>query len=75
MRILEAIRDTGIKPKFYQASSSELFVRVLEVPQTELTPFDPRSPYACAKAYAYHITVNYRESYDMFACNGILFNQ
>jgi GDPmannose 4,6-dehydratase len=74
VRILEAIRDTGIKPKFYQASSSELFGRVREVPQTELTPFYPRSPYACAKAYAYHITVNYRESYNMFACNGILFN-
>jgi GDPmannose 4,6-dehydratase len=74
VRILEAIRDTGIKPKFYQASSSELFGRVREVPQTELTPFYPRSPYACAKAYAYHITVNYRESYNLFACNGILFN-
>jgi GDPmannose 4,6-dehydratase len=74
VRILEAIRDTGIKPKFYQASSSELFGRVREVPQTELTPFHPRSPYACAKAYAYHITVNYRESYGLFACNGILFN-
>ena len=74
VRILEAIRDTGLKPKFYQASSSELFGRVREVPQTELTPFYPRSPYACAKAYAYHITVNYRESYNMFACNGILFN-
>jgi GDPmannose 4,6-dehydratase len=74
VRILEAIRDTGIKPKFYQASSSELFGRVHEAPQTELTPFHPRSPYACAKAYAYHITVNYRESYGLFACNGILFN-
>jgi GDPmannose 4,6-dehydratase len=74
VRILEAIRDTGIQPKFYQASSSELFGRVREVPQTELTPFYPRSPYACAKAYAYHITVNYRESYGLFACNGILFN-
>jgi GDPmannose 4,6-dehydratase len=74
VRILEAIRDTGIKPKFYQASSSELFGRVREVPQTELTPFHPRSPYGCAKAYAYHITVNYRESYGLFACNGILFN-
>ena len=74
VRILEAIRDTGIKPKFYQASSSELYGRVREVPQTETTPFYPRSPYACAKAYAYHITVNYRESYDLFACNGILFN-
>lgn len=74
VRILEAIRDTGIKPKFYQASSSELYGRVREVPQNELTPFHPRSPYACAKAYAYHITVNYRESYGLFACNGILFN-
>jgi GDPmannose 4,6-dehydratase len=74
VRMLEAIRDTGIKPKFYQASSSELFGRVKEVPQTELTPFYPRSPYACAKAYAYHITVNYRESYGLFACNGIMFN-
>ncbi|HSE17306.1 MAG TPA: GDP-mannose 4,6-dehydratase [Pyrinomonadaceae bacterium] len=74
VRILEAIRDTGIRPRFYQASSSELFGRVKEVPQTELTPFHPRSPYACAKAYAYHITVNYRESYGLFACNGILFN-
>ena len=74
VRILEAIRETGIKPKFYQASSSGLFGRVREVPQTETTPFYPRSPYACAKAYAYHITVNYRESYGMFACNGILFN-
>lgn len=74
VRILEAIRETGIKPKFYQASSSELYGRVREVPQTESTPFYPRSPYACAKAYAYHITVNYRESYGLFACNGILFN-
>ena len=74
VRILEAIRDTGIKPRFYQASSSELYGRVKEVPQTEETPFHPRSPYACAKAYAYHITVNYRESYGLFACNGILFN-
>ena len=74
VRILEAIRETGIKPKFYQASSSELYGRVREVPQTEETPFYPRSPYACAKAYAYHITVNYRESYGLFACNGILFN-
>lgn len=74
VRLLEAVRELGIRPKFYQASSSELYGRVLEVPQTERTPFYPRSPYACAKAYAYHITVNYRESYDMFACNGILFN-
>lgn len=74
VRILEAIRETGIKPKFYQASSSELYGKVAEVPQSETTPFHPRSPYACAKAYAYYITVNYRESYNLFACNGILFN-
>jgi|SRR5438876_4048390 len=74
VRLLEAIRETGIHPKFYQASSSELYGKVQEIPQTELTPFHPRSPYACAKAYAYHITVNYRESYGLFACNGILFN-
>jgi GDPmannose 4,6-dehydratase len=74
VRILEAIRETGIRPKFYQASSSELFGKVLESPQTERTPFYPRSPYGCAKAYAYWITVNYRESYNLFACNGILFN-
>lgn len=74
VRILEAIREAGIKPKFYQASSSELYGKVLETPQTERTPFYPRSPYGCAKAYAYYITVNYRESYDLFACNGILFN-
>jgi len=74
VRLLEAIRETGIRPKFYQASSSELFGKVREVPQTENTPFYPRSPYGCAKAYAYHITVNYRESYGLFASNGILFN-
>jgi GDPmannose 4,6-dehydratase len=74
VRLLEAIRETGIKPKFYQASSSELFGKVHETPQKETTPFHPRSPYACAKAYAFYITVNYRESYDLFACNGILFN-
>jgi len=74
VRFLEAIREIGIRPKFYQASSSELYGKVVETPQTETTPFYPRSPYACAKAYAYHITVNYRESYGMFACNGILFN-
>jgi GDPmannose 4,6-dehydratase len=74
VRILEAVRETGIRPKFYQASSSELFGKVVEVPQTEKTPFHPRSPYACAKAYGYYITVNYRESYNLFACNGILFN-
>lgn len=74
VRILEAIRETGIRPKFYQASSSELFGKVAETPQTERTPFHPRSPYGCAKAYAYWITINYRESYGLFACNGILFN-
>jgi GDPmannose 4,6-dehydratase len=74
IRILEAIRETGLKSKFYQASSSEMFGKVQEVPQRETTPFYPRSPYGAAKLYAYWVTVNYRESYDMFACNGILFN-
>jgi len=74
VRLLEAIRDVGIKPRFYQASSSELYGKVIETPQTETTPFYPRSPYACAKAYSFYITVNYRESYGLFACNGILFN-
>lgn len=74
LRMLDAIREAGIKTKFYQASSSELYGKVQEVPQKETTPFYPRSPYAVAKLYAYWITVNYRESYDMFACNGILFN-
>jgi GDPmannose 4,6-dehydratase len=74
VRLLEAIREAGISPKFYQASSSELYGKVVETPQSETTPFYPRSPYACAKAYAYWITINYRESYGMFACNGILFN-
>lgn len=74
VRILEAIREAGIRPRFYQASSSEIFGRVAEAPQTEKTPFYPRSPYGCAKAYGYYITVNYRESYNLFACNGILFN-
>jgi len=74
VRLLEAIRETGIQPRFYQASTSELYGQAVETPQTEATRFHPRSPYACAKAYAYHITVNYRESYGMFACNGILFN-
>ena len=72
--ILEGIRESGLNTRFYQASSSELYGKVLETPQRETTPFYPRSPYACAKAYAFYITVNYRESYDMFACNGILFN-
>ncbi|ASJ20481.1 GDP-mannose 4,6-dehydratase [Brachyspira hampsonii] len=74
IRILDAIKDTRIKTKFYQASTSELYGKVVETPQTEKTPFYPRSPYACAKLYSYWITVNYRESYDMYACNGILFN-
>lgn len=74
VRILEAIREAGIRPKFYQASSSEIFGKVTEVPQTEKTPFYPRSPYGCAKAYGFYITVNYRESYDLFSSNGILFN-
>jgi len=74
VRILEAIRETGLKSRFYQASSSEMFGKVAEVPQTEKTPFHPRSPYAVAKVYAHWATVNYRESYGMFACSGILFN-
>lgn len=74
IRILEAIRETGLKSRFYQASSSEMFGKVAEIPQRETTPFHPRSPYAAAKVYAYWATVNYRESYGMFACNGILFN-
>ena len=74
IRILDAIKETEIKTKFYQASTSELYGKVVETPQTEKTPFYPRSPYACAKLYSYWITVNYRESYDMYACNGILFN-
>lgn len=73
-RLLEAIRDSGVKTKFYQASSSEMYGKVLETPQTEMTPFYPRSPYGAAKVYAYWMTVNYREAYNMFACNGILFN-
>ena len=74
VRLLEAMRETGITPRFYQASSSELFGKVVEVPQRETTPFYPRSPYGCAKAYAFHITRNYREAYGFFAVNGILFN-
>lgn len=73
-RLLEAIRRLGLKTKFYQASSSEMFGKVQAVPQTEDTPFYPRSPYAVAKVYGHWITKNYRESYDMFACSGILFN-
>lgn len=74
VRLLEGIRETGLKTRFYQASSSELYGKVVETPQKESTPFYPRSPYACAKAYAFYITMNYRESYGMYACNGILFN-
>src|SRR6184192_1709894 len=74
IRILEAIRETGVKAKFYQASSSEMYGKVQEIPQRETTPFYPRSPYGAAKLYSYWLTVNYRESYGMFACNGILFN-
>ncbi|HEX7861932.1 MAG TPA: GDP-mannose 4,6-dehydratase [Verrucomicrobiae bacterium] len=74
VRLLESIRQVGLKPRFYQASSSEMYGKVLEVPQTEATPFYPRSPYACAKVYSYFITMNYRESYGMHASNGILFN-
>ncbi|MBW2981181.1 GDP-mannose 4,6-dehydratase [Candidatus Woesearchaeota archaeon] len=73
-RMLEVIRKVNPKIKFYQASSSEMFGKAQEVPQTEKTPFYPRSPYGVTKVYAYWITKNYRESYDMFACNGILFN-
>ncbi|MDD2707359.1 MAG: GDP-mannose 4,6-dehydratase [Verrucomicrobiae bacterium] len=74
IRILEAIREAGVKPRFYQASSSEMFGKVAEVPQRETTPFHPRSPYACAKVFAYWATVNYREAYGLHATNGILFN-
>jgi GDPmannose 4,6-dehydratase len=76
LRILEAMRILGLqaKTRFYQASTSELYGKVREIPQTETTPFYPRSPYGAAKLYAYWITVNYRESYGFFACNGILFN-
>jgi GDPmannose 4,6-dehydratase len=73
-RMLEAMRETVPEARFYQASSSEMFGQVLEVPQRETTPFYPRSPYGVAKAYGHFITVNYRESYDLFACSGILFN-
>ncbi len=78
LRLLEAIRDyqqrTGEEVRFYQAGSSEMFGKVQEIPQSEVTPFYPRSPYACAKVYAHWQTINYRESYNLFACNGILFN-
>lgn len=74
IRILEAIREVGIRAKFYQASSSEMFGDAVEIPQRENTPFHPRSPYACAKVFAYYATINYREAYNLFACNGVLFN-
>jgi GDPmannose 4,6-dehydratase len=74
LRFLDAIKETGIKTRFYQASTSELYGQVQEVPQKETTPFYPRSPYAVAKLYAYWIIINYREAYNIFACNGILFN-
>jgi len=73
-RMLEAVRQTKPDAKFYQASSSEMFGKVREEPQSERTPFYPRSPYGCAKVYAHHLTVNYRESYDLFAVSGIMFN-
>jgi GDPmannose 4,6-dehydratase len=74
LRFLDAIKETGIKTKFYQASTSELYGKAQEIPQNEKTPFYPRSPYGVAKIYGYWIIVNYREAYDLFACNGILFN-
>ena len=74
LRLLEAIRESGISPRFYQASSSEIFGNTTEIPQRETTPFRPRSPYAISKLFAYWTTVNYRESYNIFAVNGILFN-
>ena len=74
MRLLEAIRELDIRPRIYQASSSEMYGRAQQVPQNEATPFAPRSPYAAAKAYAFWMTVNYREAYGLFAVNGILFN-
>ncbi len=74
LRLLDAIKETRLRTRFYQASSSELFGKALEVPQNEKTPFYPRSPYACAKLYAFWTTVNYREAYHLYACNGILFN-
>lgn len=73
-RLLDAVKDINIPVKFYQAGSSEMYGKVLETPQKETTPFYPRSPYACAKVYSHHMAVNYRESYGMFICNGILFN-
>lgn len=74
LSLLEALKNVCPKARFYQASSSEMFGKVLEVPQSELTPFNPQSPYACAKVFSYYITKNYRDAYGLFACNGILFN-
>ena len=74
LRLLEVIRTMEKPAKFYQASSSEMYGKVVEIPQNEKTPFHPRSPYGCAKVYSFWQTVNYREAYNMFACNGILFN-
>ncbi len=74
IRLLEAIRDTGLDTKFYQASSSEMYGKAAQIPQNEATPFHPRSPYGCAKVYSFWQTLNYREAYGLFACNGILFN-
>lgn len=74
LRLLEAIRESGIKTKFYQASSSEMYGNVKESPQTENTPFKPRSPYGCSKVFAHSLTINYREAHNIFACSGILFN-
>lgn len=74
LRLLEAVRQMQTPPRFYQASSSEMYGQARDIPQTEDTPFHPRSPYACSKVYGFYQTVNYREAYDLFACNGILFN-
>jgi GDPmannose 4,6-dehydratase len=74
IRLLEAVRDVNLEARFYQASTSEMYGKVVETPQSETTPFHPRSPYGCAKVYSFWQTVNYRESYGMFCCNGILFN-
>src|SRR6059036_1942082 len=74
VRLLEAIREAGLKPRFYQASSSEMYGKVREIPQTETTPFYPRSPYGVSKVFAHYITINYRESYNLFAVSGMLFN-
>jgi GDPmannose 4,6-dehydratase len=74
LRLLDAIREVGLRTRFYEAASSELFGKAAEVPQKETTPFYPRSPYACAKLFAYWTTINYREAYGIHACNGILFN-